>query len=596
MSRREQLAALGAALGSALALAACLDVPSGPEVECTDTSQCDTTHGEVCGDGVCYGNPPQGMFALVISPPASRKDLVPREISQPQINPDGWITDLSLDKPVMFSGRVEATCTPPTTCDRSALDATITITRPSSFRGGPGFKTIVASDAGAGLQAPSFEIALPRTTSADQPYIVTVIPSGRGDAPQPTPTAAELVPPMRVTLDAKDAAITRTFQLGGATLPTVDGSVLSYVGGGLSHYRVVAMGRWEAGATPTEVSTVSYTGADGKFHLTLAANVLGPVELVARPAANAPAAPALHMFDVPGNGSSSRVLVQPAMLGNPTVRQLAINGVDGSGKVAGVRGAQVTVTATLGTAGSNQTIATFVAEGATDETGRVPLSLLDGIGITGSYKLAVVPPASSPMGVVFDQSLDMASAGTLLLPTRVALRGAVLDADGVPLKDVSVTARPSLRFTWSFTDAPQAFVSAIPAATALTPSTGEFVLFVDPTVADLWGHYDLGFEPASKARAPTFTVSDVEIPREANQTTVSVPTVQLPDAAFVRGLVTDVAGTLVEGAEVKVYRLTSSLLLCDQVLNAPASCPIPANLQGRGDSDASGTVRLTLPR
>ena len=37
----------GAVLIMAL-LAGCLDVPSGPQAECTKTSECDSANGEVC--------------------------------------------------------------------------------------------------------------------------------------------------------------------------------------------------------------------------------------------------------------------------------------------------------------------------------------------------------------------------------------------------------------------------------------------------------------------------------------------------------------------------------------------------------------------
>jgi hypothetical protein len=577
------------------ALGACLDVPSGPAPECTKASDCDTTNGEICDEGTCYGNPPQGMFAMVISPPAERKDLVPREIVMPAIAEDGWIADLALERPSVFSGRVEATCIPPTPCDRGTIGATITITRPSSFKGGPGFKVSADAEDSPDAMGPSFEVALPKTAAYDTQYVVTVIPTGRGDEPQGgSPSAAELYPPIRFALDAKNNSYTKTIMLGAGNLPTIDGTVLGSAGGGLSHYRVVAMGHWEASSPPTEVSSVDYTGSDGKFHIVLAENLVGNVELIARPAASAPAAPTLHQQEVSSTASSIRTLVQPANLGAVKSYAFPIKGVDGSGSITGVRGARVTVRATLGGGTTGQTLATFAADGTADDNGNVSLMLLDGAGITAEYRIEVVPPASSNMGVLFDQELT--GAGALLLPTRIAIRGEVTDYLGNPLKDVSVTARPSLRFTWSFADAPQAFVSAIPAATTLTPETGEFALWVDPTIATLWGHYDLAFEPASKARAPSWVKNDIEIPRDTTLSTVSIDQVRLPDAAAIRGNVIDPDGVEVEGAEVKIFRLNASLALCAEVQNAPASCPIPANLQGRGDSDTAGIVRLTLPR
>lgn len=584
-------------LGSLAALlGGCLDVPSGPAPECTQQSDCDTANGEVCDEGTCYGNPPQGMYALVISPPSARKDLVPRELVMPAIAADGWIADLALQKPTVFSGRIEAVCVPPSPCDRGTIGAAITVTRPSSFKGGPGFKTVADAEASPDATGPSFEVALPKTAAGDTPYLVTVMPTGRGDEPQSgSPSAAELYPPIRFTLDAKTNSFSKTIMLGGADLPTIDGTVVGALGGGLSHYRVVAMGHWDATAPMTEVSSVDYTGSDGKFRIVLADGLVGNVELVARPAPSAPAAPTLHLLEVASSVSSVRTLVQPGNLGAVRAVTFPIRGVDGSGSINGVRGARVSVRATLGVGTTGQTFGTFTAEGTADDSGNVTLMLLDGAALAQSYRLDVVPPASSSMGVLFDVPFTPGNA-PLLLPTRIAIRGEVTDYLGNPLKDVSVTARPSLRFTWSFADAPQAFVSTIPAATTTTPDTGEFALWVDPTIASLWGHYDLAFEPASKARAPSWVRSEVEIPRDTTLSTVSVDQVRLPDAAAIRGLVVDPAGIEVEGAEVKIFRLSASLALCTEVLNPPASCPIPANLQGRGDSDKVGVVRLTLPR
>ena len=578
-------------------LAGCLDVPSGPPQECVKSADCDTANGEVCAEGTCYGNPPAGMYAVVISPPAARKDLVPRELTMPSIAADGWIQDLALDRPAMLTGRIEAMCTPPTMCDHGAIGATISITRPSSFKGGTGFKIAVDAAASSQSTGPSFDIALPKTGASDQPYLVTIIPAGRTDATATT-SPSEQFPPKRLSLNAKENSITQMIQLGGPNLPTIDGTVQSMLGGGLPQYRVVALGRWEANAPATEVSSVAYTGASGAFHLVLSENLVGTVELVATPAPNGPPAPTLHLLDVPGQSSSQRSLVQPASLGNTVHETFAVHGVETSGAIVAVRGARVTVTAAVGSPTTGETFATFSADGTADDSGNVTLDLLDGYTIATSYKLEIVPPASSQMGVVFDQPLDLAHvAPTLLLPSRVAIRGRVVDFGGSALKDVSVTARPSLRFTWSFIDAaPQAFLTAIPAATMLTLETGEFKLYVDPTVDGLWGHYDLAFDPASKARAPSWIEGDIEIPRDSSQTTVSVDEVRLPDAAAIRGMVLDPNGIEVEGAEVKIFRLSSSLALCNEVLNAPASCPIPAVLQGRGDSDAAGIVRLTLPR
>jgi hypothetical protein len=72
--------------------------------------------------------------------------------------------------------------------------------------------------------------------------------------------------------------------------------------------------------------------------------------------------------------------------------------------------------------------------------------------------------------------------------------------------------------------------------------------------------------------------------------------VVIPDAAHVRGRITNVNGEPVENAELRLYRVTTTLGLCSEVAYAPMSCPIPALLQGRSTARGDGEVRLALPR
>ncbi len=579
----------------ALALATgCLSVPDGPASECSSSSDCDRATGEVCEEGTCWGNPPSGVFAAVISPPSDRKDLVPKELTQVVITEAGWLNDLQLEVPVMVSGRIEAVCAPPLLCDRTSLGATITVTRSSQFHGGPGFKTVVSSESGA--PGSSFEVSLPRTNENDAHYTLTVIPDGRGAEPfVGPPTPAQLVPPLRLDLAVGSTITAKTITLGALDLPSIDGTVVSSAGVGLAQYRVAALGHWELGAPMTEVSTVDYTGSDGKFRVLLSKDLVGPVELVARPYGDT-LAPTLHLGGLASTGTLSRTLTQPQpqAVGAKANFSVKIMGViDGGGGVVPVSGARVKVEGLLAPVQMGGATATFLAEATTDDTGIAKLDVLDG-AIKDSYKLDVVPPASSSVGVMFAHPMTSLAPMSIILTSRIPIRGHVVDIHGDPLKDVSVTARPSLRFIWSLDDAAQSFLSAIPVATTVT-STGAFVLWVDPTVAGTWGHYDLVFEPAFKSRAPTWVEPDIEIPR-TDVDSVLLPEVRLPDAAFVHGMVSDGYGAPILESEVKIFRLDTSLALCSEVSHAPASCPIPAVLQGRGASDDNGLVRLTLPR
>ncbi|MBS1120462.1 MAG: hypothetical protein H6Q90_2690 [Deltaproteobacteria bacterium] len=302
--------------------------------------------------------------------------------------------------------------------------------------------------------------------------------------------------------------------------------------------------------------------------------------------------------NVPSTGSVVRNLVAPANLGSARELRIPVKGAAPGGEITAISGARVTV---VGLTTANSVVATITAEVTTSDNGEAVVQLLDGPAFATSYRLSIVPPASATVGVLFNDPLDLAGDLKRRLPDRIALRGIVRDIEGAPIKDVQVTAHPSLRFQWSLAADPQAFLSTIPAATAVTLETGEFVVFVDPflndEMADIWGTYDLAFEPTTVANAPSWSRDDVEIPRDLMQTTVDLANIGLPDAAHVHGRITDPSGNTIEGAELKLFQVNPSLaVLCSEVSHAPTSCPIPALLVGRGSSEGDGSVRLTLPR
>lgn len=577
------LTGLGALAGC---LAGCLSVPDGPAPMCDVSADCDQSHGEVCEEGVCWGNPPPGAFAAVISPPSTRHDLVPREIAQLAIPDFGWMGDLALEAPVLLNGRIVAFCPPPMTCAQATLGATVTVSRRSQFHGGPGFKAVVNVDAGAD----SFAIPVPRTRVGDDPYTVTIVPEG-GRLAGLERSAAELVPPLRMQVSIPASTSATTIELGGLDLPVISGTLTNGLGQGLSGYRVVAIGRWDPAAAPTEVSSVDFTDTSGSYAVTLSDALVGTVELVARPPSGT-AAPTVHLPNIDARKSAQRNLAAPATLGSPVKIVIGpITGVDHGGMISPVRGAVVSLAGALTTATASFTVAD---EQLTDDTGRVTLNLVDGAGILGSYRIAVIPPASSSLGAVFDQKLVPATE--LRLGSRVALRGTIVDSDHKPLNNVAVTARPSLRFLWTLDPAPQTFVAAIPPATAVTLETGEFVVWVDASVAQVGGTYDLLIEPPTTSQAPTYIKAGIDARASGGVDAVPLGEVALPDAAFVHGRITGPDGESVENAELKLYLVSTELSLCSEVAHAPASCPIPAQLQGRNTSDSKGTVRLALPR
>ncbi|HEY1555082.1 MAG TPA: hypothetical protein VGF94_09640 [Kofleriaceae bacterium] len=577
---------------------ACIASPAKPGAMCEQTSDC--ASGEVCQEGVCWGDPPAGSFAATLGPPSNRGDLVGSEIAQLAIPQDGWLGAISLAQPVQLSGRVEAYCSPTASpCDTSSLGATITITRESEFAGGPGFSTVIASADGVARSTNSFSAAVPVTGENDPPFVVTVVPDGRDPAPPSTGVSpATLAPPMRTTIAAM-ADVSTTFVLGGADSTTIDGTVSDGLHP-LPKYRIAALGQWDPTTPLAEVSTVVYT-TDGTYHLALASGVTGPFTIVAAPDDPTVVAPTLFLDDV-APGTTQATLTQPTNLGEQLVVTIPITGTASNGAVAPVVGATVTVTGEyqpeFGAARARLTV-----QATTDDTGNALLTLLGGSALRGLYRVSVVPPAGSNLGVLYDQPLvldvDATSTDTVpavRLASRIALSGTITDTAGNPLGNVSITARPSRRFLWSLDSAAQQFLAEIPAATTVTPDSGAFVVWVDPYFAQVWGHYDLAFEPSTDSNAPDWLQPDIEIPRVQNQVVDQLDPIAIPDAAYVHGELTDPAGNPVANGELRIFQPITDLSLCSQVPDSPPNCPIPAQLVAHGASDDLGIVRLSLPK
>jgi hypothetical protein len=583
-------------LGLVLSLAGCLQVPSGKGKECSVDSECNTAAGEACFEGLCYGDPPLGIYAATLSSPVTRTDLITTEIPVLELPADGNLGPLTLAAPVTFSGRVEAACTAnQTACSTMSIAAQVRITRPSRFPGGPALRLSTLSKAGVARGTDSFTIRLPRTHPGEPPYVVTIDPEGGGDLPpnHGGKDPAQLVPPRQfsITIDGNIAHQTHTL---GTNASLLTGTLKDGLGSPLTKYRVVALGRFATSSTLTEVSSVHYS-TDGTYALLIADGVVGPIEIVAKPYDPQVVAPTLHILNVEVS-SQVRNIWQPTGLGSRVDVAIPIQGRTGDGQVRTVPGAHVTITGATETSFMAGSRAVMIAETTTGDDGIARLSLLDGDALAGSYRIRVVPPASSTSGIVFDEPFVPSAPAAVRLPQRVAIKGTVVDISGTPLADVSVTARRSLRFLWSLDTRAQSFLDEIPATTAITPETGEFVVWIDPTVASTWGHYDLLFETPSKSPAPNWVVSDLEIPRVPGQMTISVDKVTIPDAAYLRGLVVDGGGAPVAGSALRVFRISDNDSVCREVYNAPDPCADDAKVMGHSDSDDAGVVRLNLPR
>jgi len=586
-------------LAPALVLAAgCLQIPEPAPPECTQDADCETSLGEVCNAGVCYGGPPSGQFAAVLVPPSSRSDLASYEIPSLTLPNDGNFGAITFERGVTLVGRVETVCALPA-CDGTSAGATLLVSRPSLFPGGAGFQAVTISQDGLQPGSNSFSVVVPRTNPGDPPYTISVVPAGNGLFPPANGvlSAAMLAPPIHLSVTT-DVSSLGTIQLGASDAMTISGSLLDGAGHALVKYRVVARGRFEPGGAITDVSSVAYT-SDGQFSLVLAPTAIGPISIVAQPYDTNVVAPVLTLAGLDVH-SGARTLAQPPNLGNKSTISILVEGLFGNGEVTPVAGAHVAVTASYDpmNGGTSAVLSRGVTTG---DDGIAKLDVLDGPTFAGSYTVQVVPPAGSELGVVYNQPLALDAIEPIRLPGRLALHGRVLDHSGAPVAGLAVTARPSVRFKWTMPDADAlAFLGEIPAPTAVTGAGGDFSVFVDISVGRdpdvVWGFYDLAFDAPTGVALASYTVGDIMIPRDSTLENLTLADTILPDTAYLHGNLADIGNQRIVGGELRIFQVATDAQICDEVPFPPPDCVIPALLVGRGTSDDLGTLKLALPR
>ncbi|HEX4454362.1 MAG TPA: hypothetical protein VH143_26055 [Kofleriaceae bacterium] len=583
--------------------AGCLDVPAGKQPQCTTNADCDVSVGEVCDQGACWGGPPAGQFAAIVVPPSARPDLISTEVPAQALASDGDLGNVSMGAAITVAGRVEPFCASSSNpCSGDSIGATVTVSRPSRFPGGPGFTAVATATDGVARGTDSFSISVPPTMAGDEPFTITFTPTSTGAAPpnNGTVSPAELAPPLRMTLQATSDTELGTITLGNEDSPVITGTLTDAQGQPLEKYRVVALGHLgDANAPLTQVSTVDYT-TTGQYSVTLAGcsdqtceDIIGTVTLEASPYDTTVAAPTLYAPALQPV-STEQTLSQPAAMGNPISLAIPIQGLNGDGAVAAVSGAHVIVTGTFVQDMVGLGSAVVQADVQTGDDGIANVQLLDGNAFAANYAIEVIPPANSALGV-YAKPLAL-DGSPIRVPSRLALSGSVVDGNGKGVGNISITATPSLRFQWSLDAGGQSLLAEIPPATAVTDASGAFTLDVDPILDTVWAYYDLDFTVPDGVQAADWTHTEIAIPRDPTQTSYALAAEPLPATAFMHGTLVDAAGIAVGAGELRIFEIETDNSLCAQVTNPPASCAIPAQPLGHGTSAANGTVQLALPR
>lgn len=591
-----------------LPASACLELGGGPAApECVEATDCNTSSGEVCDEGVCWGDPPAEHLAVVIGAPADRPWLVTTEIPDQSINADGWMSDLAPSTGMTLRGRVEVACDG---CPvGTSIGATIEVRRASRILGGRDYLETVASIGGVPasdlVSDDSFSLRVPPVSEDDPQYELHIIPSDDAALYPGGPTAAALVPPLRKAVsfdelqDGLDAVLTVS------TLRAVSGRVVDAVGAGIPGMKVRAVGRIDPLMPLERVSTLTTTDADGKFVLLLGADALDVIDVIATPPGSDK--PTLIAHDQFAAGKDLGDLRMPSF---PSKMHITIPLIanDPAGNPLPLENARVQLSAVIEDAVPDPAVeAVFGVETRVLPNNTIEADVIPGqLGRPRVYLARITPAPDSPAATT-ERLIEIGDNGAVQaaveLDARTSVTGTVFSYDGQPVEGLTVKAHPTLDLTWSLDDEARDALAELDPATHVTNAGGGFIVWVDPTVGQYNASYDLECVPAEGAHVPRWTVEGVTVPTNlVVGSGVVLDSVVLPDAAMVRGVILD--PTLnpsdpmrpVAGALVQVYRVIDQAVAACSAPNAPTDCQPPARLLAEGRSDADGVVRLVLGR
>ena len=605
------------ALALAVGLAGCISNEKPDEPMCEVSADCDAAAGEVCDDGVCWGDPPEAaQFAAVLVPPAGRTDLPVTVLPLLSIAPDGVIAGIEFPDAVVVRGRVLLACPPegvaPYACGSEvSVGAQIRIERAAAFSGGPVYSRSVEATAGVGPGNDAFSFLLP--LDPEEEYRITIQPDdavgGKDIAP------GEIAPPRQITLRA-DGDRENDWVLGEpAELKTIRGCVQNVAGLGEDYagMRVVAYGRWTQLSPLERASSRSLTGPDGCFELSVPRKMLDEFDITVQPAAEQ----ILPTFTLrgefvrdPAEGEQVVHTIDPPLVmpiaPAPTTFRLPLEGQGSAGGQEAVAGAEVTFTTSFVPPEQNlerNVEITFTARAVTDTTdsadaGVASAALYPGDKENRSYLVSVVPPAGSQFQSAFERGVAVGIGGAevleaLTLERRTAVRGTAVQTDGTPVMNAPMEARPSPLFRALLDqESLQQAVAALPLPTATTDGTGFFLLWLDSTLVGETAAYDIDVTPPPNSGAPSWSFEEVAIPTSGE---LDLGVLMLPEASYARAVVRDARGEPVPFAELHLYQLPSDDYCSGLGVEQKGDCQPLARLRGASISDEEGTIQVVLP-
>jgi hypothetical protein len=587
--------ALALVVGSASVIA-CIDAPgSEAPPACTATTDCNAVAGEVCDEGVCWGDPPAGMFAAVLSP-AAGADAARTELPDLAFSASGWMIGdpdgpgaLVLASTVRVRGSISAPCPAGLAeCDTSfAVPATVRFARPSAIDE----RRVVFE---ATTSGPDYQVVLPRPTTLTS-YQVTITPSDVPIAPG-RPSPAELIAPRRLAggIDPAggDDVRLELVLTDVAAQRALSGSLVRPPPAGAAGWRVHAEApSLDENMGFERVSNIARADAAGSYRLWLPVD-RGPVDLVVSP-------PAVTGSELPAPGLRRRGLDVVDLLSLPAITLpppgevitvgVSVTGINGGGDNELIDGARVVARMDQSVAPDLFLVHRVIT--STNERGVAALLLW-------SPPLASMPAYEYALDVLPASGVEQASRfGTRLaleggtapslaieLDRREPIRGQILDEHGAGVGGATVGATLSAETRCELAAADRLLARALPTLTATTAPDGSFVLWVDKKLFGKDLRYDVHVEPTPDT-APSWTYGDIKPGGDLHAW-------QLPPAAHVRGDVRLADGRPAADTLVQLYARVEPVACANQ----PATPPAAAEVWAVGRVDADGVVRMVLPR
>ena len=610
------LAAGGLAAGLAAGLAGCIDaVDGGGAPMCHSTDDCDS--GEVCDEGVCWGNPPSDVaFAAVLVPPPERGDLPLTAVASLSIAGDGTISGLRFPEAIRVHGRVLLACPQDGGGDydcgpEQSVGATVLVERAASFPGGPTLRRTITATAGVGPGQDAFSFLVPKDPSAEIRVTITPDDSAGGEEISP----GELAPPRQIVL-AADADQAVEWTLGDpADLKAIRGCVQNLLGNGADYagMQVSALGRWTELSPLVRASSRSVTDAAGCFALRVPIKMLDTFDIVVKPPAGA-ILPTLRLYDEfvrdPSPEDTADHWIDPLVMPSapsPTTFRLPVEAQGSAGGQVRVPGAAVRFeTRFEPPPGELRHIdITFTAEAVTsdaeaDSPGVATVQLYPGSEQNRIYTVQVVPPPDAQVHSAFGLQVPVGIGGSaqlleaVTLGRRVALTGVAVARSGQPVVGAPVTADASSVLQVTLDQEPAGLIiDQLQFPVATTDQDGGFLVWVDRQLVGESASYDIEIQPPAASGAPSWTFEGIAVPSEGDA--LDLGELTLPEASYARGPVRDAAGERVAGAELHLYQLPADDFCMRLVEPSGATCNPPAQLRGIWASDADGTIRIVLP-